>query len=37
MRLLVFPNSWAIAVAIAVANDHYGGDGKRAPRHGLYN
>lgn len=33
MRLLVFPNSWAIAVA----NDHYGGDGKRAQRHGLYN
>nr|DAM60968.1 MAG TPA: hypothetical protein [Caudoviricetes sp.] len=33
MRLLVIPN----ALAIAVANDHYCGDGKRAPRHGLYN
>lgn len=33
MQLLVFPNAWAIAVA----NDHYGGDGKRAPLHGLYN
>lgn len=33
MQLLVFPN----ARVIAVANDHYGGDGKRAPRHGLYN
>ena len=26
MQLLVFPNAWTIAVA----NDHYGGDGKRA-------
>ena len=33
MRLLIIPN----ARAIPVANDHYGGDGKRAPRHGLYN
>ncbi|UJP30035.1 hypothetical protein [Salmonella phage CKT1] len=33
MRLLIIPNAWAIAVS----NCHYGGDGKRAPRHGLYN
>lgn len=33
MRLLIVSNAWAIAVA----NDHYGGDGKGAPRHGLYN
>lgn len=33
MRLLIIHN----AGAIPVANDHYGGDGKRAPRHGLYN
>ena len=33
MRILTIPNAWAIAVA----NDHYGGDGKRTPRHGLYN
>lgn len=33
MRLLIIPNAWAIAVA----NDHYGGDGKRAPRHSVYN
>ncbi len=33
MRLLIIPNAWAIAVA----NDHYGGDGRKAPRHGLYN
>ncbi|UDG73252.1 hypothetical protein [Escherichia phage vB_EcoS_SCS92] len=32
MRLLIIPN----ARAIAVANDHCD-DGKRAPRHGLYN
>nr|DAH69301.1 MAG TPA: hypothetical protein [Bacteriophage sp.] len=33
MRLLIIPNAWAIAVA----NNHYGGDGKIALRHGLYN
>lgn len=33
MKLYHFMDAWAIAVA----NDHYGGDGKRAPRHGLYN
>lgn len=33
MRLLIIPIVWAIAVA----NNHYGGDGKRAPRHGPYN
>lgn len=33
MKLLIIPSAWVIAVA----NDHYGGDGKRAPRHGLYN
>ena len=33
MRLLIIPNAWAIAVA----NYHYVGDGKRASRHGLYN
>lgn len=33
MRLLIIPNAWAIAVA----NGHYGGDGKKAQRHGLYN
>lgn len=33
MQLLVFPNAWTIAAV----NDHYGGDGKRAPLHGLYN
>lgn len=33
MKLLIIPNAWAIVVD----NDHYGGDGKRAPRHGLYN
>lgn len=33
MRLLIIPNAWAIAVA----NDDCGGDGKRAPRQGLYN
>lgn len=33
MRLLIIPNAWAIAVA----NDGYGGDGKRAQRHSVYN
>ncbi|QPD96138.1 hypothetical protein [Enterobacter phage N5822] len=33
MRLLIFAN----ARMIAVANDHYGGDGKRAPRHSFWN
>lgn len=33
MRLLIISD----ARTIPVANDHYGGDGKRAPRHGLYN
>ncbi|QMP81832.1 hypothetical protein [Salmonella phage NBSal006] len=33
MRLLITPNAWTIAVA----NDHHGGDGRMAPRHGIYN
>lgn len=33
MRLMMFPHAWMIAVA----NDHYGGDGKRAPRHSYFN
>lgn len=33
MRLLIFANAWMIAVA----NDHYGGDGKRAHRHSFWN
>lgn len=33
MRLYIFSNAWAFAVA----NDHYAGDGKRAERHGIYN
>ncbi|QXV79410.1 hypothetical protein bas05_0055 [Escherichia phage PeterMerian] len=33
MRLFIFKNAWMVAVA----NDHYGGDGKRAPRHSYFN
>lgn len=33
VHVLIISNAWAIAVA----NDHYGGDGKRAPRHSVYN
>lgn len=33
MKLYFFPNAWMCAVA----NDHYGGDGVRAKRYGLFN
>lgn len=33
MSLVFFGNAWMIPVA----NDHYGGDGKRAPRHSYWN
>lgn len=33
MKLLVIANAWMIPVA----NDHYGGDGKRAARHSYWN
>nr|DAU08388.1 MAG TPA: hypothetical protein [Caudoviricetes sp.] len=33
MKLLILANAWMIPVA----NDHYGGDGKRAPRHSYFN
>ncbi len=33
MRLFIFKNAWMVAVA----NDNYGGDGKRAPRHSYFN
>ncbi len=33
MRLIIFRDAWAVPVA----NDHYGGDGKRAKRHGYWN
>lgn len=33
MKLYIFTGAWAYAVA----NDHYGGDGKKATRHGTYN
>lgn len=43
MGSIITPNAWDVPVliipdawAIAVANDHYGGDGKRAPRHSVY-
>ena len=33
MKLIIFTDAWMVAVA----NDHYGGDGKRAPRHSYFN
>jgi hypothetical protein len=33
MKLYQFNNAWMVAVA----NDHYSGDGQRAKRHGRYN
>lgn len=33
MRLMMFQHAWMIPVS----NDHYGGDGKRAPRHSYFN
>ncbi|QXV79299.1 hypothetical protein bas20_0034 [Escherichia phage FritzHoffmann] len=33
MKLYIFKNAWMIAVA----NDHYAGDGQRAKRHGMFN
>lgn len=33
MKLYMFINAWMTAVA----NDHYGGDGKRAKHHGIFN
>lgn len=32
MRLIIFRDAWAVPVA----NDHYGGDGKRAKTHGYW-
>lgn len=33
MRLIFISNAWLLAVA----NDHYGGDGKRAKRNSYFN